>query len=336
MTSFAITIRDALLIVRPGNHWSAEQHLQGQKPESIAVDPGDPTRLYVGTLGHGLWCSSDAGRSWQPAGPGIPYAQITAVAVAPASGPGSGVVFAGTEPSTLSRSADGGQRWQGLPALLELPSASSWSFPPQPDTHHVRWIEIDPHEAGQLYVAIEAGALVRSEDGGRSWQDRVPGGPIDTHTAAAHRQAEGRVYSAAGDGYFESFDGGQSWSRLMAGLQQRYLVGVAVDPADPETVVVSASPGPQLAYWPGNAEAYVYRKSAGEPFALAMAGLPDPHGTIASRLAVHPDQPHIFYAANNHGLFRSQDAGLSWCALDIPWPEGIFRHRVSALAVFSA
>ena len=238
-------------------------------------------------------------------------------------------------PSTLSRSDDGGETWRELSALLALPSASSWSFPPKPDTHHVRWIETDPNVDGRLYVAIEAGALVRSDDGGETWQDRVPGGPFDTHTAASHREAKDRLYSAAGDGYFESFDGGENWSRMMDGLQHRYLVGVAVDPADPDTVVVSASAGPYVAYRPGNAEAYVYRKSARRPFELAMEGLPGASGTVASRLATHPGEPGVFYAANNHGLFRSQDGRMSWKALGITWPEGVFRHGVSALAAFT-
>jgi hypothetical protein len=72
MTSLAITTRDALVIVRPGSALTVEQRLQGKNPESIAVDAGDPTRLYVGTLGNGLWRSTTAGRSWEPAGAGIP------------------------------------------------------------------------------------------------------------------------------------------------------------------------------------------------------------------------------------------------------------------------
>lgn len=50
--------------------------------------------------------------------------------------------------------------------LTKLPSASTWSFPPRPETHHVRWIGIDPHDAHHLYVAIEADVLVRSLDDG--------------------------------------------------------------------------------------------------------------------------------------------------------------------------
>jgi photosystem II stability/assembly factor-like uncharacterized protein len=65
--------------------------------------------------------------------------------------------------------------------------------------------------ADRLFVAIEAGALVRTFDGGRTWRDRVRGGPYDTHTAVTNPLAPGRIYSAAGDGYFESTDAGDSW-----------------------------------------------------------------------------------------------------------------------------
>ena len=332
MLSFAIATRGALLVVRQGN---VEQHLKGLAPLSISLDETDPTHLYVGTWANGLWRSTDIGRSWEPAGAGIPHAEITAVAVERAGDSRPAFVYAGTEPSTLSRSEDGGGTWRELTALNDLPSANRWSFPPKPETHHVRWIEVDPIVEGRLYVAIEAGALVRSSDGGETWQDRVQGGPIDTHTAATHPATSGRLYSAAGDGYFESDDGGDSWSRPMDGLQHGYMVGVAVDPGDPETVVVSGAAGPFVAYRPSNAEAYVSRMSRGQPFELAMEGLPDGRGTVASRLATHSDEPGVFYAANNHGLFRSKDGGMSWKALDIEWPDGAFRHGVDALIAFA-
>jgi hypothetical protein len=116
----------------------------------------------------------------------------------------------------------------------------------------------------------------------------------------------------------------------MDGLRHRYLVGVAVDPADPDTVVVSAATGPHVAYSPRNAEAYLYRKRVDEPFELAMTGLPEGVGTVASRLVSVPDEPGVFYAANNHGVFRSSDAGAAWQQLDIPWPEGVFNDGVDA------
>lgn len=329
MINLIIATEPALLVARQDSQWSVEEHLKGQSPECLAVDPRNPSRVYCGTWGNGLWRSDDGGRTWDPVGAGISHDEITAVAV---SAPERGVVYAGTEPSAVFRSENGGETWTELSGLRALPSSRSWSFPPRPETHHVRWIETDPAVPGRVFVAIEAGALVRTLDGGRTWLDRVRGGPIDTHSAATHKMAPGRVYSSAGDGYFESDDAGESWSRQVEGLRQRYLVGVAVDPADPNTVIVSAASGPFVAYSPRRAEAYIYRKTARRQFELAMEGLPDGQGTIASRLATHPDEPGVIYAANNHGLFRTADAGQSWKALEIPWPQRAFARGVDALA----
>jgi photosystem II stability/assembly factor-like uncharacterized protein len=299
----------------------------------VAVDPLDPARVYCGTTGAGLFRSRDGGRNWEPVGPGIAHLTITAVAVGHAErAEGFGIVYAGTEPSAVFRSTTGGDDWLDLAGLRVLPSASTWSFPPRPHTHHVRWIEADAGAADRVFVAIEAGALVRTFDGGRSWHDRVSGGPYDTHTAATHPLAPGRIYSAAGDGYFESADAGDSWRSLEDGLRHRYLVSVAVDPSDPDTVIVSATAGPFVAYQPKSAEAYIYRRTGRHRWEQAMSGLPEATGTTASRFATHASEPGVIYAASNRGLFRSDDAGRNWQALDIPWPEPGLADGVEALA----
>jgi hypothetical protein len=43
-------------------------------------------------------------------------------------------------------------------------------------------IELDANNPDYVYVAIEAGALVQSHDGGDTWIDRVDQAPYDTHT----------------------------------------------------------------------------------------------------------------------------------------------------------
>ena len=97
-------------------------------------------------------------------------------------------------------------------------------------------------------LPIEAGALVQSHDGGKTWIDRVEQGPYDTHTLVTHPKAPKRLYSSAGDGYFESFDYGESWRRPVEGLMYQYIFGLAVDYDDPQIVIVSASMGPSKAY----------------------------------------------------------------------------------------
>ncbi len=187
--------------------------------------------MYCGTAGAGVFRSHDGGRTWDAVGPGIEHDHVTAVAASHQGQNGKvGVVYAGTEPSAVFRSDTGGDTWVKLDGLNALPSADTWSFPPRPHTHHVRWIEADVSVPNRGFVAIEAGALVRTFDGGQTWKDRVRGGPYDTHTAATHPLVAGRLYSAAGDGYFESTDAGDSWQSPEDGLNHRYLVGVAVDP----------------------------------------------------------------------------------------------------------
>ena len=163
-----------------------------------------------------------------------------------------------------------------------------------------------------LYIAIEAGALVQSHDGGNTWIDRVEGGPYDTHTLATHKKIPGRLYSAAGDGYFESYDYGQSWRRLVGGLDSYdYLAGLAVDSGDPNTVIVSASQWANKAHSIEDAESLVYRRtSSSSPtsdannnddnnskgWKLVSKGLPNPTGTLISVLAANPKVAREFYA----------------------------------------
>jgi photosystem II stability/assembly factor-like uncharacterized protein len=103
------------------------------------------------------------------------------------------------------------------------------------------WQSVGPE---RLWVAIEAGALVSTIDGGRTWSDRVPGGPWDTHELAIHHKAPDTLRVSAGDGYFESDDAGATWRSPTVGLEVGYLRSVAIDPEQPEVVVVSASSGP--------------------------------------------------------------------------------------------
>lgn len=360
-----LAMEQELLVVSQKDEatWDVEPQLMGMQPTCLAVDPLRPERVYCGTFGRGLWRSEDAGASWQPIaapgaamepyeGTGIPWSKVMALAVSPNErNNGHGVVYAGTEPASLYRSEDGGATWQDLAALCDLPSAPTWSFPPRPYTNLVRCITPDPHVAGRLFVAIEAGALVRTDDGGQRWHDRTPDGPFDTHTLLMHPLAPDRLYSAAGDGgrspergYSESHDAGQNWQRPVTGREHHYLWGMAIDPADPDTVLVSASPNAGKSHHAREtAFSTIYRKTADSKSADSKStdnvwhevreGLPDPQGVVAPVLATNPQEPHTFYVLTNKGLYRSSDAGLTWEALLPAWPADYFTQHQQDLVV---
>jgi photosystem II stability/assembly factor-like uncharacterized protein len=304
------------------------------KPSCLAFDPKNPDRAYWGTLDNGLWKTDDRGHSWGNIGKGaFSSPQIMSVAVSSLnSGDRFNKVYVGTEPSALYVSNDGGDTWERMKALNDLPSSKTWSFPPRPWTHHVRWIEPDATNPDYLFVAIEAGALVQSRDGGKTWIERVKEGPYDTHTLATHPEAPKRLYSSAGDGYFESFDYGESWTRPMEGLKHSYLVGLAVDSGNPDAVIVSASDGPFKSFSPNGAEAFLYRTDGGggKKWKVVSNGLPEPNGATMSILSSNHMVQGEFYAVNNHGIFISTDSGESWRKLTTEWPN---EYTPLALAV---
>ena len=164
----------------------------------------------------------------------------------------------------------------------------------------------------------------------------------------------GRLYSAAGDGYFESHDYGQTWRRSTAALLRHhgYLFGLAVDSGNPQTIIVSASQWARQAHFLEAAESVVYRRTTTssekknadhddtdkeEEWKLVSNGLPKPTGTLISILAANPKIAGAFYAVNNHGIFYSTDSGISWKMLNdyngIEWPKKYLSQHPRALAV---
>jgi photosystem II stability/assembly factor-like uncharacterized protein len=305
--SVFVATRDRLLVIDPDSGAIAEAaDLAGRRLTCLATDPLVPGRAWCGTSGDGLWRSDDGGRSWRAVG--LAGEEITAVAASPAE---AGQVWVGTEPSALWRSADSGESWERARPLVELPSSSEWSFPPRPETHHVRWIACHPLDPGRLWLAIEAGALVTTADGGDTWRDRVPGGPYDTHELAIHPERPEVLRVAAGDGYFESRDGGATWQSPDDGLEVGYLRSVAVDPGDAETVVVSAASHPHAAYVTGLSDGRLYRRERQGPWERVRDGWPEPPRTIAPLLAAG-GEPGELWAADERGMHRSCDGGRTW------------------------
>jgi photosystem II stability/assembly factor-like uncharacterized protein len=304
-------LRRALLLDDGDGEWELVSGFEDRTIECLAAGGG---RAFCGTYDGGLLRSAD-GHHWE-AVDGLPE-HVTSVAVDPHDGDR---VWVGTEPSRVFVSTDGGRSFEKRPGLTDLPSSEAWSFPPRPHTHHVRWLEPDPNAEGRLYAGIEAGTLVRTDDGGRTWRDRPEGARRDNHTLSTHPDAPGRVYAAAGDGYAESEDAGDTWTYPQSGLTHRYVWGLAVDAGDPETVLVSAADGAHDAH-SLPAESYVYRRRGDDADAgwQRVADLPDGDGTLRAVLAA--GAPGEFAALTNRGLYRSTDGGQSFERIETPWRE---------------
>lgn len=319
--------------------------LEGVQPLSLALDPGSPGRVFCATYDRGLWCSEDRGARWLPVGtpgnyfeplaPGaIPERATTFVSVEPKPGAeGHYPVWVGTEPGRLYRSDDAGQTFSCVTDWAGLPSRKNWSFPPRPDSYHVRWIA---HGAdGELHVSIEFGAVLHSRDGGHSFADRLRDSPRDAHVLLTHPAAPQRLYAALGDGiitegrsWATSEDGGETWRYDSKGLEAMpYLYGLAVNPADPDDIRVAASRDPRTAHWQGPSS--IFRRVGGE-WSEDAAGFPRADSLVPS-LAVDPERPGRWLALSNLGLF-GKEGDDDWTCL-ITRPEWRDRHPTCVAVV---
>jgi photosystem II stability/assembly factor-like uncharacterized protein len=291
-----------------GGEWTVALSLPGSGAQCLAVDPADLDTVYAGLRDGGVRRTADGGRTWLDSS--LPAPAVFSLAVSAVDG----AVYAGTEPSALYRSDDGGRSWRELSGLLDIPSRPTWSFPPRPWTSHVRWIAPSPHDGDLLLAGIELGGLMRSTDGGETWQDHRPGAQRDVHSLAWHPRAAGRAYEAGGGGAAWSEDAGDTWRPADEGRDRHYTWSVAVDPDDPDRWYVSASTGPFAAHGGGGPHARIYARRDAAWQALG-GGLPEP--LPAMPYALVATDGRLFAAMADGQLWESPDRGETWrpCAL---------------------
>jgi photosystem II stability/assembly factor-like uncharacterized protein len=298
--------------------WLVKHLLADHAVLCLAADPSDPGVVYAGTRAKGVLRSADRGQSWQPAG--LAGQTVKALTISRAA---RGVVYAGTLPPMVFVSRAGGLNWSEFTAFRRIPSRRWWRSPAEASlTACVQSIALSPVDAQVIVAGIEAGAVVRSADGGESWSDHRPGALRDCHTLIAHPALDGWMYEAGGTGAGAAFshDGGQRWTQPRAGLDRHYGWACAADAGRPDVWYVSASP---MFAWPnlfvpaahvdGKANAYIFRSEGGAAWQKLGGGLPQPLAYMAYALLTDPAGPgHLYAGLANGDVWHSQDFGDRW------------------------
>jgi photosystem II stability/assembly factor-like uncharacterized protein len=296
--------------------WQVEKRVLIQDVRCLAADPRDSQILYAGTQGQGVLRSQDAGKTWQPAG--LAGQIVKSIAVSPhpnGNAAEPGVVFAGTKnPASVFTSRDGGETWSECVAFRRIRSRWFWFSPAEPPfTAYVQGIALSPTDPGVIVAGIEYGAVVRSQDGGKTWSDHRPGAVRDCHSLAFHAADGEWVFEGGGTGAAFSRDGGHTWSQPRGGLDRRYCWAVAADPAHPEVWYVSASPSPGNAHSRDNAQAYIFRLAGGASWEKLSGGLPQPLSSMPYALLTDRTAPgHLYAGLSNGDVWVSEDYGDRW------------------------
>lgn len=294
----------------PDGRWHVDRLLAGKGANTLAADPRRPGVVYAGTQGNGIYQSTDGGHSWSPSG--LDGQIVKAIAVSPHD---SNVIYAGMKSAALCKSVDGGSTWAELPGFQRIPGRRLWWSPAEPPYYqaYVMAIAVSPGDPNVVLAGIEFGAVVRSEDGGRSWSGHRSGALRDCHALKFHAHYGDWAYEAGGTGGGASVsrDGGRAWRKQKAGLARNYGVACAADPERPEVWYVSVAPGPGNAFSDGP-EAYLYRASAGADWQPIGWG-PHPLSEMPVALITDPAAPGTLYAGTRFGhVWYSADYGDSW------------------------
>ncbi|GAC1431584.1 MAG: exo-alpha-sialidase [Chloroflexota bacterium] len=300
----------------PEGGWGVESVLANQEVRCLAAAPHNPRMVYAGTRGGGVLRSSDAGATWQPRG--LAGRTVTALA---ASTDGPGILYAGTKPPCIFVSGDDGVTWTESAAFRRVHGRRFWFSPAErPFIAYVQAIAIAPDDPGVVLVGIEAGAVLRTADGGQTWSGHRRGALRDCHTLIYHPVHRDWAYEAGGTGagVALSRDGGMTWSQPRQGLDRHYGWAVAADPAQPEVWYASVSPSAWKAHAAHGAQACIMRKVGGAPWERLGGGLPQPLNAMPYALLTAPAAPGQVYAALGNGdMWASNDHGDTWTKLPV-------------------
>lgn len=305
-----LTAWSAVTVTSDSHVWSLAFHPTVSGTILAAVDSG--------------YISTDGGQTWQPVGPGLPQplpwslGGMKEFAIDPQQ---PNVIYAATARG-IFKSTDGGKSW--FDANHKLAGAIPIS------------LAVSPFEPQELYASSNIGVVLKSNNGGQSWQSLDVPWPGWSTNLATDPFLPNRVYFGV-DGWGCSApcirlsqDGGETFREITYTLPVTYTGWgayteiVAPDPHDPGHVLIASHltvPGG------GFGDGLLYASDDyGEHWQQVDFWPPKP----VTEIAYDPIHPGTIYAGvGQAGIYKSADWGLTWQVLS-SWPVPLY---ASGLAV---
>jgi photosystem II stability/assembly factor-like uncharacterized protein len=298
-----------------GSGWRAvRQTLVDKHISAIIVEP-ESGLVLAGAYHGSLHASTDGGSTWERRDEGLSQDNVYSLAAARVDGRVR--LFAGTEPAHLFYSDDLGLHWHELPALRDTPRVAEWTFPAPPHVGHAKHITFDPTDTRTMYISIEQGGLLKSTDGGGSFQE-VTGMDDDVHRLVIHPRQAARMYVTGGDGLYATTDGGASWEHWTARDAEigGYPDMLVFDPEQPELMFIAAAQhGPGAWHREHFAGARVSRsRDGGRTWETLDNGLPNRlQASIEAMCLEAAGGTCSLFAATTAGeVYWSDDSGDHW------------------------
>ena len=304
-----------------GNSWeNISDGFFGSSIGAIAVSEWDNNVIYVGqgevtvrgnvSYGHGMYKTTDAGKTWSPIGlkdskhisririhpknPDLVYAAVL------------GDLFKTSEERGIYRSEDGGKNWK----KVLFANADAGAIDLSMDPNNPRILYASTWRIRRTPYSLESGgegsALWKSTNGGDTWtniskNEGLPKGLWGISGVSVSPVNSNRIYAIIENdngGVYRSDDGGEKWSKVNddRNLRQRawYYSRIYADTKDEDMVYVMNV-------------SYHKSKDGGKTFTSYDA----PHGDHHD-LWIAPEDNQRMIIADDGGAQVSFDAGENW------------------------
>ncbi|MPZ26598.1 MAG: exo-alpha-sialidase [Micromonosporaceae bacterium] len=314
---------------------------------AVAIDqrPATPRLLAGVTSSHygpSVATSDDLGESWQepeqapvafPADTEVTLERVWQIAPGPAAQPQR--VYAGTQPSALFVSDDGGVSYQLVRGLWDHPHRPDWGAGFGGQAIHT--VLPHPTDLATTLVAMSAGGVYRTGDGGASWNasntgikayflpDPWPEFGQCVHKVARDPEDPARLYAQNHHGVYRSDDGGGSWTSIADGLPSDFGFAMVAHPR--RTGVIWNFPlTADGERFPPDQRCRVFRSAdAGATWEALTDGLPaEPFYPSVLRDAMCADDAEpagVYFGTRSGEVFASRDEGESWAPVAAHLPD---------------
>jgi serine/threonine protein kinase len=288
------------------------------------------TQNYWGTL---LRSSDDFGKSWTnpqqapirfPPDTGVSLKNIWQITLGRPEEPS--VLYCGVEPAALFETRNAGETWSLVRGLFDHPHRARWM--PGNGGLALHTIVLDPADNQRMYVAISAGGVYRTNDGGLSWTaqnrgiramfmpDRYPEFGQCVHKIAMHPSRPERLFLQNHWGLYRSDNCAENWADIANGVPSDFGFAVVMHPRNPDCVYIVPVESDEFRC-ACDGRLRVYRThNGGASWEPLMRGLPQKRAyetVLRDAMTVDSFDPAgIYFGTRSGQLFGSRDEGRTW------------------------